>query len=71
MVAWIAKKFMISPDDGANTTLYCATAPEIVSRSGTYWDNCAEKKPSRAARDQALAADLWKQSEIWTQPFVD
>lgn len=70
-LAWVAKKFMISPDAGANTTLYCATAPEIVSRSGSYWDNCAEKKPSRAARDQALAAELWRQSEVWTQPFVD
>ena len=70
-LAWIAKKFMISPDEGANTTLYCATAPEVAGKSGTYWDNCAEKKPSRAARDQALAAELWKQSEIWTQPFVD
>ena len=69
-LAWIAKKFMISPEEGANTTLYCATAPEVASKSGSYWDNCAEKKPSRAARDQALATELWQQSEAWTKPFA-
>jgi retinol dehydrogenase 12 len=69
-LAWIAKKFMISPEEGANTTLYCATAPEVAANSGAYWDNCAQKRPSHAARDQALATELWQQSEAWTKAFA-
>lgn len=61
----IAKMFMKSTDDGAATSLYCATAPELAEVSGRYYDDCTERKPSRLARDPALAAELWRRSEAW------
>jgi len=62
-VAWIMKRFMISPEQGAATTLYCATDPALAGTSGRYYDECRERTPSRVAQDDALAAELWKRSE--------
>lgn len=61
----IAKWFMISEDEGAQTTLHCATSDEAGSETGLYYDECAPKKPSRLARDEALAEELYERSEAW------
>lgn len=58
----LAKRFMITVEEGAATTLYCATAPELASVSGRYYDSCAEREPSAAAKDDALARELWTRS---------
>lgn len=58
----IGKAFMISVEEGAATTLYCATAPELEGVSGRYYEKCAEKQPNRAALDDALARELWERS---------
>ena len=62
-VAWIMKRFMISPEQGAATTLHCATDPALAGTSGRYYDDCRERTPSRIAQDDALAAELWRRSE--------
>jgi len=61
----IAKWFMMSVEDGAKTTLYCATSPDVESQTGLYYDSCAVKEPSALARDEALARELWERSEEW------
>lgn len=61
----LIKLFMITPEEGARTTLYCATAPEVAGDTGLYYDKCRPKTPSRAARDAALAQELWRRSEVW------
>ena len=62
----LAKLFMISPEEGARTTIHCATAPEATLQSGAYYDSCKPVRPSRAADDPALAAELWRRSLEWT-----
>lgn len=62
-VAWIMKRFMISPEAGAATTLYCATDPALASASGGYYDECRQRSPSQVAQDDALAAELWTRSD--------
>ena len=64
-IAWIMKKFMISSEEGAATSLYCATSADVAADSGKYYDKCKEKKPSHLALDEALAEELWKRSEQW------
>ena len=59
----LIKLFMISNEDGAKTTLYCATSPEVEDLSGQYFDECKPKKPSKLAEDAELAKTLWKKSE--------
>ncbi len=62
---WLVKRWMISPEEGAATTLYCATSPDCASETGLYYDKCRAKSPSAMARDAQLAADLWQRSEAW------
>ncbi len=64
---WLIKLFMITPEQGAATTLHCANAPEVATQTGLYYDKCAVKYPSRLAQDEALAAELWRRSEEWAR----
>lgn len=61
------KLFLISPDKGAATSLHCALAADLASETGLYYDDCRPRTPSRAARDVALAAELWQNSERWVR----
>lgn len=61
----LAHKFMKTPEQGALTSLWCATAPELAAESGQYYDDRKPKHPSRVAQDDALAAELWKRSAEW------
>ena len=56
---------MLSVEDGAATSLYCATSPQVAQDSGLFYDACAERAPSPVATGE-LAAELWKRSEDWT-----
>lgn len=60
----IIKRRMLSTADGARTSLYCATSPEVAEVSGRFYDKCAEREPSAVATP-ALAAELWRHSEKW------
>lgn len=62
---WLIKLNMITPEEGARTTLFCALAPELASQSGLYYDKCALREPSADGRNAELAAELWRRSEAW------
>ena len=62
----LMKLGMISTEQGAVTTLHCATAPQLAGESGLYYDKCQARTPSAMARDAALAAELWRRSLSWT-----
>ncbi|MCG3173846.1 MAG: hypothetical protein GMKNLPBB_02053 [Myxococcota bacterium] len=55
----LGRPFMITPEEGARTSIYLATSPEVEGKTGLYWDKCKPKTPSRAARDPELAKRLW------------
>ena len=64
---WIMKKWMITPEEGAQSTLVCATDPELAAQSGRYYTvGGKEKRPSRLADDTQLAETLWTKSAEWT-----
>lgn len=60
---WVLKLFMLSNEDGAKTPLYCATAPELATVSGRYYDKSREAPCNPLADDPALAAELWARTE--------
>jgi retinol dehydrogenase-12 len=60
----LIKLRMRSSAEGAQTTLYCATSPEVGAESGHYYDDCRRKEPSQTATPQ-LAAELWDRSIAW------
>jgi retinol dehydrogenase 12 len=68
-VPWPARQIvtrrMLTIEQGARTSLYCATSDEIGGDSGQYFDKCQVTKPSKAVTPE-LAAQLWDYSEQWT-----
>ncbi|MBX3155807.1 MAG: SDR family oxidoreductase [Deltaproteobacteria bacterium] len=64
---WVIKKFMLTPEQGAESSLRCATAPELAKETGRYYDvGGKEVKPNRLADDADLAKTLWTKSAEWT-----
>lgn len=61
----LMKLGMISTEEGALTTLHCATAHEVADDTGLYYDKCRTRTPSAMGRDAALAAELWRRSAQW------
>jgi NAD(P)-dependent dehydrogenase (short-subunit alcohol dehydrogenase family) len=60
----LIKLRMISPEEGARTSLYCATSPEVAGVTGRFYDKSREREPSAVAT-AALAGELWQRSEAW------
>jgi NAD(P)-dependent dehydrogenase (short-subunit alcohol dehydrogenase family) len=58
---------MLSVTDGAATSLYCATSPDVAEASGQYYEKCLEHAASAVATPE-LARLLWERSEAWTEP---
>ncbi len=62
----LIKRRMRSAAEGAETTLYCATSPEVAAESGHYYDDCRRTEPSAVATPE-LAAELWERSAAWVE----
>jgi NAD(P)-dependent dehydrogenase (short-subunit alcohol dehydrogenase family) len=56
---------MLTTEQGAVTSVYCATSPAVAGDSGLYYDKCAARPPSAAATPE-LAERLWEHSSEWT-----
>jgi len=62
-VRWVMKKFMITPEEGAQSSLRCAMDPELANETGKYYDvGGKEKRPNKLADDVELARTLWTKS---------
>jgi len=61
----LIKRRMGTPERGARTSVYCATAPELAGESGQFYDDCRRKEPAATAT-AALGAELWRRSREWT-----
>jgi retinol dehydrogenase 12 len=63
----LIKLRMRSPQQGAQTSLYCATSPAVASDSGLYYEESRPKQPGPAVTP-ALAGELWERSAAWVDP---
>jgi NAD(P)-dependent dehydrogenase (short-subunit alcohol dehydrogenase family) len=59
----LGKLFLKSVEQGAATSIYAASAPELASQSGAYLVDCAVAPSSESARDAELAERLWQSTE--------
>jgi NAD(P)-dependent dehydrogenase (short-subunit alcohol dehydrogenase family) len=70
-VPWLLRRvmlsFMGSTEAGSATSLYCATSEHVAQHTGLYYDACRPCKPSRLARDPALARALYEKSAEWVR----
>ena len=56
----VLRLFLISAEKGARTSIWLASGDVGGKASGSYFENCREKTPSRAARDADAAEKLWE-----------
>jgi len=61
----IIKRRMLTVDEGAVTSVYCATSDAVAADSGLFYDKCAVKEPSKVATPE-LGELLWKRSAQWS-----
>jgi dehydrogenase/reductase SDR family protein 13 len=62
----VMKLFMLSNEDGARTTIHCATSEAVLGENGTYYDRGKKREPSKLAQSSALAKELWERSASWS-----
>ena len=68
---WLARPFMISPESGAQTSIYLATAPRIDAKSGKYFKNRHPANTSAIATDDLGRNRLWDLSMEMIKPFTE
>ncbi|XP_007520652.1 retinol dehydrogenase 14 [Erinaceus europaeus] len=61
LVSWA---FFKSPTEGAQTSIYLASSPEVEGVSGKYFGDCKEEDLLPKAMDEAVARKLWDISEV-------
>jgi NAD(P)-dependent dehydrogenase (short-subunit alcohol dehydrogenase family) len=63
----LLRPFMLSPANGAKTSIYLASSPEVANVTGKFFDKCREVTPADAAQDAAVAKRLWEISAKLTR----
>jgi len=63
LVMPVLQRFAITPEQGALTSLYLSTSPDVEGVSGRYFDKSAPREPNAAARDIDAARRLFAVSE--------
>ncbi|XP_060643259.1 retinol dehydrogenase 14 [Anolis sagrei] len=61
LVSWA---FFKSPLEGAQTSIYLASSPEVEGVSGKYFGDCKEEQLLPKAMDDLVARKLWDISEV-------
>lgn len=60
---------MLTVEEGAMTSLHCATSPTLSKDSGRYYADCKEAPTNKVATEE-LALELWTRSEEWCQEYL-
>ncbi len=59
----LARPFLLTNAEGARTSIYLASSPEVEGITGEYFVKCKVKTPSSRARNADDAKKLWELSE--------
>lgn len=59
----IIGRWLLTAEEGAETSIWAATDPDISEHAGGYFADCAPAKSTRHARDDAQALRLWDATE--------
>ena len=59
----VVKPFLKTPEQGARTSVYLASSPEVEGVTGEYFANCRIASTSARAKSDADAKRLWALSE--------
>ncbi|PDW02386.1 SDR family oxidoreductase [Candidatus Viridilinea mediisalina] len=59
----LARPLMLSPEQGAQTSIYLASSPEVAGVNGKYFANCRAQTSSPSSYDHTVQGQLWELSE--------
>ncbi|XP_021928783.1 retinol dehydrogenase 12-like [Zootermopsis nevadensis] len=62
IMAGLGKLFFKTPEEGAQTSIYCSVDENLADKTGLYYSDCKEKAPSAKACDPESALKLWEVS---------
>jgi retinol dehydrogenase 14 len=62
LVVPFMKPFMKSPKQGAETSVYVSSSPDLIGRTGLFFANSKSRSSSKRSYDTAVAARLWQVS---------
>lgn len=62
----LGRRIARTPAQGAETSIYLASSPDVDGITGQYFSNCKAELPARPALDDAAAERLWDVSEKLT-----
>jgi len=57
---WFSRKFFKSPEEGAQTSIYLASSPEVEGITGKYFINKEPRESSEESYNEGDAKRLWK-----------
>jgi NAD(P)-dependent dehydrogenase (short-subunit alcohol dehydrogenase family) len=66
VVLKVVRPFLSTPEEGARTSVYLASSPDVQGVSGKYFEKSKEREPGPAALEGAAPARLWAISEELT-----
>ena len=62
----IAMRLILTPEQGAATSIYLACSPQLAHVSGKYFERCAPVTSSRTSYDRTMQLRMWEMSEKLT-----
>jgi NAD(P)-dependent dehydrogenase (short-subunit alcohol dehydrogenase family) len=65
LAGWASSQQRLTVEEGAATSVYCATSGAVAADSGLFYEKCAIRSASPVATPE-LAGQLWKHSAEWT-----
>jgi len=64
-LAPLEKFMLLTPEEGAQTSVHCATNPAAIG--GQYYQRCKPHAACADSNDAAVAARLWDETEQWVR----
>lgn len=65
-IVGMLKPFFLTPEEGAATAVFLATAPTLTNVTGEYFYRCKIARSSKRSKDKELAEKLYQKSLVWT-----
>jgi NAD(P)-dependent dehydrogenase (short-subunit alcohol dehydrogenase family) len=62
----LARPFLLTPEEGAKTSVHLASSPEVEGISGKYFAKCRPVRSNDISLDEASQKKLWALSEEMT-----
>ena len=62
----LARPFLLSTEEGARTSVYLASSPDVAGVTGKYFDKCKPVRSSAVSYDERSWTRLWEVSETMT-----